>query len=638
MKAASISRRLWIALAQGNLAIGSVLAAFLLRFEFAIPPTELPHLWTGCVLAVFPKLAGLWFFGCDRPGLRYFGMRDLKRLLAANLSGSVMFVALALAVLRGAFPRSVYILDCLIFLVTTAGMRFVIRFYYENAGSEAQHSPRKRILIYGAGDAGMTLVREIQSHAKLAYSVAGLLDDDNNKLGMNFLGVTVMGRGRDAAAVVERHRRRHDPIAEIVMAIPAASGKQMREALANCRAAGVPCKTVPTVGELLTGKVLASQIRSVHVEDLLGRQEVELDESRVRECIHGQSVLVTGGAGSIGSELCRQIATFSPDRLIVLDRSESDLYRIQLELTEKFPSLHCIPAIGDIRDEARMETLIRRHGIESIFHAAAYKHVPVMETHILEAAKNNVLGTYTVLRAALDHGVSRFLMISTDKAVNPSSIMGLTKRVAELMVSALGTPSQDSGAGFVSVRFGNVLGSNGSVVPLFRQQIAAGGPVTVTHPKMRRYFMTIPEAVRLVLQASTMGKGAEIFVLDMGEPICLVDLARNMIRLSGHEPDEDIEIRFIGLRPGEKLFEEIKLDGENIEPTYHPKIRIFKGPAPQQSAVKVWLRDLEELVYDGDEVAVLEHMHSLVPEYQGSRLQVAPVVRSLVLSGNNGNG
>jgi FlaA1/EpsC-like NDP-sugar epimerase len=369
------------------------------------------------------------------------------------------------------------------------------------------------------------------------------------------------------------------------------------------------------MGELLSGKVLTSQIRDVSLEDLLGRDPIRLDETLIRTSLEGRSVMVTGGGGSIGSELCRQVAAFEPSRLVIFERAESDLFRIHLELAAKFPKLEIVQQIGDIRELASVQQAIERYEVQSIFHAAAYKHVPMMEEHLLEAIRNNILGTNNVVQAACRAGVSDFLMISSDKAVNPTNIMGLTKRVAELIVSSLPTPAEGATTKCVSVRFGNVLGSNGSVVPLFRQQIAAGGPVTVTHPDMRRYFMTIREAVQLVLQASTMGKGSEIFVLDMGEPVSIVSLARNMIRLSGHEPDVDIEIRFTGLRPGEKLFEELALEGEDHVPTYHQKIKIFRGSRNDAAAMDVWIAELERLAAEGAEAAIIAHLKSLVPEY-----------------------
>lgn len=610
-----LHNRFFLSILLGLLAAVSVFAAFLLRFEYTIPASQSAYLWKGILIAAASRMLVFRLTGIDRGGWRYSSLPDVYKLLLGTAAGSALWTALAMVRLGPGFPRSVYGIEFVLCFVATAGSRFLVRSYYESHSMLRRNSDRKRVLIYGAGAAGYTLLKEIRANASLGYRVVGFLDDDPHKRGQKLLGVPVLGSGRSVPGIVERYRRRGSKIDEIVIAMPSASGRSMNEALSNCRAAGVLCKTIPGVGELLSGKVLTSQIRDVSVEDLLGRDPIRLDETLIRTSLEGRSVMVTGGGGSIGSELCRQVAAFQPSRLVIFERAESDLYRIHLELSQKFPDLEIVQQIGDIRELASVEQAIERHGIQSIFHAAAYKHVPMMEAHLVEAVKNNVLGTYNVVRAAYTHGVSDFLMISSDKAVNPTNIMGLTKRIAELIVSSLPTPAEGSMTKCVSVRFGNVLGSNGSVVPLFRQQIAAGGPVTVTHPDMRRYFMTIREAVQLVLQASTMGKGSEIFVLDMGEPVSIVSLARNMIRLSGHEPDADIEIRFTGLRPGEKLFEELALEGESHLPTYHHKIKIFCGARKESEPMEMWIGKLERLVGESAENAIVAHLRALVPEY-----------------------
>ncbi len=399
--------------------------------------------------------------------------------------------------------------------------------------------------------------------------------------------------------------------------MPSATGRQMREALANCRSAGIVCKTIPSLGELLTGKVLSAQVRTVAVTDLLGREPVQLDEHLVQRRLAARSILVTGGAGSIGSELCRQIARFRPESLVILDQAESDLFRIEHELRQRYPSLQIFARVGDICDYPTVNEIMNRYSVFVVFHAAAYKHVPMMEGNVIQALANNVVGTWNVARAAKKHGVETFLMISTDKAVRPTNIMGASKRAAEQVVRSIGK-SAPFGA-YVSVRFGNVLGSNGSVVPLFQQQIAAGGPVTVTHPEMRRYFMTIPEAVQLVLQAFSIGKGSEIFVLNMGQAVRIVDLARNMIRLAGYEPDEDIEIQFIGPRPGEKLFEELVLEGEHVLPTSHDKIKIFQAMDVESASIEASMEELMDLLKERDEQALVDHLARMVPEYQPVR-------------------
>lgn len=608
--------RFFLSILLGVLAAVSVALAFLLRFEYTIPAAESSNLWKGMCVAAVARVLVFRIAGVDRGGWRYSSLPDVYKLLLANAAGSALWAALAVTLIGRGFPRSIYGMDFVLCFVATAGSRFLVRSYYESHNMLRRKRDRKRVLIYGAGAAGYTLLKEIRANASLGYQVVGFLDDDRDKRGQNLLGIPVLGSGRSVPVIVERFRRRGSKIDEIVIAMPSASGRSMNEALSNCRAAGVLCKTIPGVGELLSGKVLTSQIRDVSLEDLLGRDPIRLDETLIRTSLEGRCVMVTGGGGSIGSELCRQVAAFQPSRLVIFERAESDLYRIHLELSGKFPDLDIVQQIGDIRELTSIEQTIERYGVQSIFHAAAYKHVPMMEMHLLEAVKNNILGTHNIVEAAYRYGVSDFLMISSDKAVNPTNVMGLTKRVAELIVSSMPTPSEGAATKCVSVRFGNVLGSNGSVVPLFRQQIAAGGPVTVTHPDMRRYFMTIREAVQLVLQASTMGKGSEIFVLDMGEPVSIVSLARNMIRLSGHEPDVEIEIRFTGLRPGEKLFEELALEGESHLPTYHHKIKIFCGSRKEAAPMESWLSELDRLVNEGAEAAVVAHLKSLVPEYQ----------------------
>lgn len=610
----------------------SILSAFLLRYDFAIPKRHVHVIVPAILMALAPKLAALWFYGCDRSRWRFFSVPDLRRVVAANLVGSVIF-AVACTLRYGLeIPRSIYILDFLVCTGLCAVLRLVARIYRESLIKGVTSPPPKRLLIYGSGDAAVTLVREIQADPKLNCHVAGLIDDDPQKKGSELFGVRVLGRGRSAATIVDALARKNERIDEIVIAMPSANGQQMHEALANCRATGVPCKTIPSLRDLMTNKFLSSQIRNVMVEDLLGREPVRLDQTVIRSHLDNRVVMITGGGGSIGSELCRQVASYQPARLVIFERAESDLYRIHTELTRTFPSLRMEGVIGDIRERTRVSQAIREHGVTSIFHAAAYKHVPVMEQHVVEAVKNNVFGTWNVVEAARTNGVEQFLMISSDKAVNPTSVMGVTKRIAELIVSAIPEPGEEESTKFVSVRFGNVLGSNGSVVPLFQEQINAGGPVTVTHPEMRRYFMTIPEAVQLVLQASTMGHGSEVFVLDMGKPVNILEMARNMIRLSGKEPDKDIEIRITGLRPGEKLFEELVLSGEDVLPTYHEKIRIFQGPRKKREEIERWLANLEELTAGDDVAGILKLFAQLVPEYVRGGRKAAASERSKVLA------
>jgi FlaA1/EpsC-like NDP-sugar epimerase len=609
-------RRHLVAVFEAVLVAIALTAAYWLRFDFVIPTSELSLLPMAILIAIVAKLAIFLALGLEKGWGRFVTTWDLYLLGIGNVMGSVAFVCASAVIVGPRFSRSVYLIDLILCVMFLAMARCAPRIWRETCVRKLSGTRSKGMLIYGAGAAGRTLAHEIRENATLGYRVVGFLDDDSNKRNTTVMALPVFGCGREAAQIVASCNRRRLKIDEIVIAMPSATGNQMREALANCKAANIPCKTVPGVGELLSGKVLLSQLREISLLDLLGRDQVHLDETRVRQSIAARTVMVTGAAGSIGSELCRQIARFAPDRLIAFEQAESELFRIHNELTARFSSLDIVPQIGDIRDEARVNEVIKKYEVDAIFHAAAYKHVPMMESHVLEAVKNNILGTNNLVTAAYDNSVSNFLMISSDKAVNPTNVMGATKRIAELIVSSMPVSARQSYTKCVSVRFGNVLGSNGSVIPLFKGQIAAGGPVTVTHPEMQRYFMTIPEAAQLVLQAFTFGTGSEIFVLDMGQPIKIVDLARNLIRLSGKEPDVDIEVRFTGLRPGEKLFEEINLEDEDMQPTPHQKIRIFKGRRNSRSEIEAWVRELELLVHTRSESGVIAHIQQLVPEYK----------------------
>ena len=603
----------------------SLAASFVLRFDFTVPPEERGHLLLGLLVFVPLKLLIFHLFLVHRGWWTLVGLADLARISAANVCASTLTTVSMLLIVGPPFPRSVYVLDFLLNGLAISTSRILIRLYRELPRSRMNNQQRRAVLIYGAGWAGSGLLREIWSNPELGLRVVGFLDDSPAKFQESVLGVRVFGPGRKAAEVVEKLGRRGVKVEEILIAMPSATGRQMRDVIAHCRSAGVACRTLPGIGDLLTDKGLTKQIRNISVEDLLSREQVDLDEQQIRDSLTGQSVLVTGAAGSIGSELCRQIASFRPHTLVLVDRAESDLFRIDQELRSRNPGLHVVAKVCDICDSERISSVIRTYEAQCVFHAAAYKHVPLMEVHPLEAVRNNVCGTWSLACAASANKVKRFVMISSDKAVNPTNIMGATKRVSEMIVSSAMDWLDGEGTCFVSVRFGNVLGSNGSVVPIFERQILAGGPVTVTHPEVQRYFMTIREAVQLVLQASTMGRGKEIFVLDMGEPVRIVDLARNMIRLAGLIPDEDIEIQFTGLRPGEKLFEELITDGEHIRPTHHEKIKIFHGPPACPDKIEAWMRELFALLAARDEAGIVEHVSDLLPEYQVSK----PLQRSL---------
>jgi FlaA1/EpsC-like NDP-sugar epimerase len=621
----------------------STVAAFVIRFDLSLPPDVAPLMRHAALIAILVKLPVFEIAGFYRGLRRFVSIPDLRLVFLGNVAASCGFAAVSIFWLGSAMPRSVLVLDAVLCFVTTAFVRFSVRIRNEAFGSgPGQH--RTGILIYGAGAAGAELVREIHANRASRYIVRGFLDDDPLKRKGIVMGVPVLGAGRDALAVVKRLNRRKPTVDEIIIAMRSVTGGHMREVLANCRAAGIPCKTLPGIDEFLSGQLLAATVRNVSLNDLLGRKLVRLDDAPVRASISGRSIMITGAAGSIGSEICRQAARFGPACLVVFDKAESDLFKIECELHESFPELDVVTALGDIGDAGRVAEVIERACVDSIFHAAAYKHVPMMESHVIEAVRNNVLGTWNLLSTARAQRVRNFLMISSDKAVNPACIMGATKRACERLVSA-NQPGSETRC--VSVRFGNVLGSNGSVVPIFQSQIAAGGPVRVTHPDARRFFMTVSEAVSLTLQASARSTGAEIFVLDMGEPIRIVDLAENMIRLAGKVPYEDIDIQFTGLRPGEKLIEEVNGRNEEVRPTNEEKMHVIRDEPASCELVSAWIDELQERIASRNEVAIVAHLRRLVPEYDpGAALASAtsacePISRASLISARsakNGNG
>ncbi len=586
----------------------SAVFAVLLRFEFTFPGDLWVHFGYALPIWVLTKVALFEALGLGRGCWRYISTPELCRLIAAIGAGAVAGAAGIALLAPPGFPRSLYVLDFLVCVLLTSGVRVGFRVAAE-LRTQRRSQGGQRTFVYGAGAAGVLLVRECRANRNVGFSVTGFIDDDCNKVGTLIQGVRVLGGGEKLPELARRYG-----VSDILIAIPSASGAQMTRILAHCHSAGLRFRTMPPLSDIIQGRELAKQIREVAVEDLLGRTPVHLEEDHIRAKLQGQVVLVTGAAGSIGSELCRQIARFEPKEIIGYDTAESGLFFLEAEMRESYPHVSFHPEIGSIQNAARITETLRQYTPAVLYHAAAYKHVPLMEQHIFEAAENNILGTYRVALAAAQCGVGDFVMVSSDKAVRPTSIMGATKRIAELIINSL----QGFETTFVSVRFGNVLGSSGSVVPIFRQQIAAGGPVRVTHPEMRRYFMTIPEAAQLVLQASTMGKGGEIFVLDMGEPVRIVELAQRMILLSGLRPEQDIRIEFTGIRPGEKLHEELTSLEENAAPTYHPKVRIFMGNGVPEEGIRPHIDLVERLCEARDAAGLILAMKALVPDYNPS--------------------
>ena len=567
----------------------SLWLAYDLRFDFMVPDTFYQERYFVLLWLVSLQLILLGLFHQLTPLLGYFSTPDLARMFHALFISSVITVLVWIVWGAGfAPPRGVIAMDFVFCLVGLTGVRLALRMLRESgAVSGARKGQRqRRVGIIGAGDAGALLAKELSLKPGFGLQPVAFFDDDNGKWHSRVHDIPVLGPPERLAEVSAKLE-----IQEAIIAMPGAPARRIGEIVRLLRQVRVPCKTIPSLDQLALGQVRASQLRNVEVEDLLGREKVELETESIRLALQDRVVLVTGAGGSIGSELCRQIATYYPRHLLLLDRSEPNVFQIEQELIGREHRQRIIPLVGDILDRARMKEVFARFRPEVVFHAAAHKHVPMMEHQPGEAIQNNTLGTAQLADLALESGVARFILISTDKAINPTSVMGATKRLAEMYVQALYAAHPDQ-TKFMTVRFGNVLGSSGSVIPLFHRQIAAGGPVKVTHPAMTRYFMTIPEACMLVLQSAMQGTGGEIFVLDMGSPIKIVDLARQMIELSGLKPDEDIQIEFIGVRPGEKLFEEVTHKGENFAPTAHPKICRFLSQPADLARIRATLQKL----------------------------------------------
>jgi FlaA1/EpsC-like NDP-sugar epimerase len=603
---------------------GAIVLAFLLRFDFALPARYLGALWAYILLSWGAKLPIFYLLGFYRFSWSYISLLELWTVLKGVTYSSLVFGA-ALFLLRevrlfALFPRSILFLDYFLALLGVGGFRASRRLWL----MLARRGPLEgeRTLIVGAGDAGEQLLRSMlqdrRRPASPPYLPVGFVDDDPAKQGLSIHGVRVLGPRRELPRLIRDHN-----VESLLIAMPSAPAAVIRETVELARRAGLrKVKVLPFLSELFTGRVGLGDIRDLRLEDLLGREPVELDTAGIAGYLRGKRVLVTGAAGSIGSELSRQLLRFEPGKLILLDQDETGIFNLANELVERFPELgkeagrspRLLPVVGDILDRAKVERLFATHRPEVVFHAAAYKHVPLMEAHPEEAVKTNIFGTVVVGEAALAHGAEKFILISTDKAVNPSSVMGATKRVAELICLDLDRRGPTK---FVAVRFGNVLGSRGSVVPLFEEQIKRRGPVTVTHPEMRRYFMVASEAVLLVLQAGALGKGGEVFVLDMGQPIRIVDLARELIRFHGLEPDRDVPIVFIGPRPGEKLFEDLLLAEEGTTATAHRKIFTAKLlPGPQGEELAGYLKELERLAASGTKEEIIALLRELVPTYK----------------------
>ena len=594
-------RTLFNAIFQGSLVFACLVLAWLLRFEFHLPYRYL--LLTAAPLLVAIRVAAIAQFGLLHGWWRYAGIRDVFRIIKAVLLGSLVFYVLMRYVFHAtAFPRSIYILEALLTAGALAGVRLLSRVLHESAQSVSGSS--KRVMIIGAGLAAETILREIRRPGS-GYVALGCLDDDRSKLGIRIHGVPVLGAVQQLPKLLNTH-----PADEILIAVPSATGTQMRRFVEICEQSRVPFKTVPALKDIIAGEISIRQLRKVNLEDLLNREPARIDLESVQKQIARRVVLVTGAAGSIGSELCRQILEYSPAKLVCVDQNETGLFYLNLDLSSRLGPTELISCVADIRDVQRMRGIFAQHSPSVVFHAAAYKHVPIMELNVQEAVQNNVFALTGLLEVAEEGKCESFVLISSDKAVNPASVMGVTKRIGELILSS----RPRNGMRCVSVRFGNVLGSSGSVVPILERQLQANQPLTITHPEIKRFFMTTPEAVALLLQAFAIGEHGDILVLNMGEPIRILELAQSLIRLSG-KSEEAVPIRFTGLRVGEKLIEELFYPNEVVHATRFDEIKITRGTIHGWHDLQRLLRELKDSLTIDGAAPVRAKLGEIVPEY-----------------------
>lgn len=603
--------------------------AYNFRFEFALSLKELNHLIIGVLLLVPFKIMMFYFFGLYRGMWRYTGLRDLQNLIRANVVSSLIIFSVLLLFNRfEGLSRAIFLMDGILCFLFTAGFRVIIRIYFSNKNTDIKTTLKKvfglrnglqkgeNTLLLGAGSAGEALIREIENNPTLGICPVGFLDDDPGKKGLALHGVPVLGGIDMIIEVTAKYS-----VKQIFIAMPSASAQEIRRVVKRCEETGLSYKTLPGIGNLIDGSASIKDLRDVNYEDLLGRPPVELDDTAISQYIQGKTILVTGGGGSIGSELCRQIIKYHPGFLIILDQSEFNLFSIESELKNNAFGVEILGLLGRVHDKKFLERVFQNYQPKIVFHAAAYKHVPLVERFPWEGVLNNIVGSKTLMEASVANEVDSFVLVSTDKAVRPTNVMGASKRVTELLARSM----NGGRTKFMAVRFGNVVGSSGSVVPLFRRQIRAGGPVTVTHPDATRYFMTIPEASKLILQAGSMGAGGEIFVLEMGTPVKIMQMAEDLIRLSGKEPYEEIDIVITGLRDGEKIYEELITNDENIVTTIHNKIMVLshsghekekKDAAALKKSLNEKIAKLRDAAYTFDGIAIKLELMAIVPDYK----------------------
>ncbi len=608
-----IPSRLLILASDVLLVILSFFGAYFLRFEFELSPNEWKVILQTLPLVLIIKMGSFVFFHLYQGMWRYTSLSDLFRVLkAVFLSSLTLSLTIFMLNRLEGYPRSIFLIDGLLTFLSIGGVRVLIRLYFSKRASydsplspNNQKNRTKKLLIIGAGDAAEKVLREIRENHQVQLIPVGMLDDDSGKQGKTIHGVPVLGK-------ISQIENLGVPFDEILISIPSARAEEMRRIVAQCEKSGRRIRTLPNIGEIIDGKVSLQAIREVTLEDLLGREEVRLDQDGIFRYLCRKRVLITGAGGSIGSELVRQVARFNPLAVALLEISEFNLFRIEMECRQRY-ALSPESFFVDIRNRETIDRVFHEFKPDVVFHAAAYKHVPIQELHPWEAIDNNILGTRNLIEASLAHGVKRFVQVSTDKAVRPANVMGASKRVAEMMVECR---NGHSSTRFMAVRFGNVVGSSGSAIPIFQDQIARGGPVTVTHPEMTRFFMSIPEAAQLILQAGAMGKGGEVYVLEMGRPIRIVDLVKDLIRLHGMEPGKDIAIQFTGLRPGEKLYEELITEGEGIGSTAHEKIMVLQGRHYDIEWINRQVDELLEVAGTYDAEAIKLKLKDIVPEYK----------------------
>jgi FlaA1/EpsC-like NDP-sugar epimerase len=642
IKSLAGNRNFWlVVLADICLVVLAHYLSYSIRFEDQLHQ-RLNQFFINLPLLIGVKITVFYIFGLYRGMWRYTSLLDLLHIIEATVTASVIIIVLILYT-KGftGFSRSVFILDTLLTFLFISGHRIAIRYYYQNAPGtrrlsklEVNHE-KKRLLLIGAGDAAEKVIREVHDNNALPYKVVGIVDDDPHKTGLKIHGIPVVGLTEDLLD----HVKRFTP-EELLISIASATAQQMKRLVSLCQDSKIPFKVLPGLGELIGGKVSIKTIRDISYRDLLGREEVRLEQDKIGRYLTGRTVLITGAGGSIGSELCRQVTRFRPERIILFDAGEENLYAIQMELRHEYNMTSHVAILGKVQDQRLLNSVFKQYQPAVVFHAAAYKHVPLVENNPWEAVYNNVIASMLLIETSIAHGVERFVLVSTDKAVRPTNVMGASKRLTELLMLAYGKKRWDGSfcsalsqireafsqictldapkahnTIFMAVRFGNVLGSSGSVIPLFKRQIEMGGPVTVTHPEITRFFMSIEEAAQLILQAGAMGEGEEIFILKMGEPIQIAKMARDLIKLAGREPDTEIEIKFTGLREGEKLYEELITEGEGIVETGHEKIMVLRGDGKSCEELGKGLEQLVQKARELDGQAIKNVLRDLIPEY-----------------------